>query len=93
MRPLLFITFIQGFQISKFFGHPTLGNGGKIRLNGTKIVNGRTDKQTHRHTDGHFNLYKALAQRADALKMQKKHLKRLNLTLKPYSLFPTPPPL
>ena len=29
LRPLFSITFPQGFQISKFFGHPTSGSGGK----------------------------------------------------------------
>ena len=29
MRPLLSITFSQGFRISKNIGHPTLGSGGK----------------------------------------------------------------
>ena len=29
LRPLLSITFPQGFQISKIIGHPTLGSGGK----------------------------------------------------------------
>ena len=38
--------------------------GAKRRLNGTSKVNTQTDK----HTDGHFDLQKASAQRADALK-------------------------
>ena len=32
LRPLISITFPQGFRISKFFGHPTSGSGGKIGL-------------------------------------------------------------
>ena len=32
LRPLLSITFPQGFRISKYFGHPTSGSGGKIGL-------------------------------------------------------------
>ena len=42
-------TFSQGFWISKFFGHQTLGSGGKI---GLKICHMKRDiRQTDRHTD------------------------------------------
>ena len=45
----------------------------KIRLNGTSKVNtrtiGQTDRRTDRQTDGHFDLWKATAQRPDALKI------------------------
>ena len=47
MRPILSITFPKGFWISKIFGHPTLGSGGKKTLNGTSKVNKHTDRQTH----------------------------------------------
>ena len=49
VRPLLCVTFPQGFQISKNFGHPTLGSGVKRRLNGTKR------EQTNTWTDGRTN--------------------------------------
>ena len=39
LRPLISITFPQGFQISKHFGHRTLGSRGKKTLNGTSKVN------------------------------------------------------
>ena len=42
--------------------------GAKRRLNGTSKVNRQTNTQTHKHTDGQIDLYKASAQRADALK-------------------------
>ena len=42
--------------------------GAKRPLNGTSKVNRQTNTHTDRQTDGHFNLKKALAQRADALK-------------------------
>ena len=71
IRPLLSITFPQGFRISKNIGHPTSGSGGKktvkryLKSEQTKT---QTDGQTNTQTDGHFNLQKASAQRADALK-------------------------
>ena len=46
LRPLLSITFPQGFQNSINFGHLTLGRGKKRRLNGTA-----KSKQTPPHTD------------------------------------------
>ena len=55
MRPLLTITFPQGFQISKNIGHPTSGSGGKktvkryLRSEQTyKRTDGRTDGRTFR---------------------------------------------
>ena len=51
MRPLLFITFPQGFRISKNIGHLTSGSGDKKRLNGTSKVNTRTQEQTDRRTN------------------------------------------
>ena len=46
LRPLLSITFPQGFQISKNIGHPTLGSGGK-----KTFKQYLKSEQTHRHTD------------------------------------------
>ena len=46
MRPFLFITFSQGFWISKNFGHPTLGSGGK-----KSVKRYLKSEQAHRHTD------------------------------------------
>ena len=57
LRPLLSITFPQGFRKSKMLGYWTLGSGGK---------------QTNRHTYGHLNLQNESAQRADSLKTLKK---------------------
>ena len=45
--------------------------GEKRRLNGISKVNTHTDKHTNKHTYGHFDLQKASAQRADALKSTK----------------------
>ena len=59
MRPLLFITFPKGFQISKNFGHSTSGSGGKKtfkRYLKSEQTGKQTDKQTDGHTDGHFDL-------------------------------------
>ena len=50
LRPLLSSTFPQESQISKNFGHPTSGSGGKI---GLKIYHMKRDKQTHRQTHRH----------------------------------------
>ena len=48
VRPLLSITFPQGFRISKYFGHPTSGSGGKI---GLKIYHMKRDiRQTDTRT-------------------------------------------
>ena len=53
--------------------------GAKRPLNGTSKVNRQTNTQTARQTDGHFDLEKASAQRADALKTQSKTvLKNVN---------------
>ena len=49
MRPLLSITFPQGFQISKNIGHPTLGSGGKKTVK-RYLKSEQTDKQTDRQT-------------------------------------------
>ena len=67
VRPLLFITFPQEFKISKNIGHPTSGSGGKKTFKLYLKIE-QTDKHTDRQTDGHFDLQKASAQRADALK-------------------------
>ena len=50
MRPLLFITFPQGFRISEKFRHWTWRSGGK------KTVKGVTDQQTHTQTDTHTDI-------------------------------------
>ena len=51
LRPLLSITFPQGFRISKKFGHWTLENGGKMTFK-------RNEKmwRTNTHKYGHFDL-------------------------------------
>ena len=49
LRPLLFITFPQGFRISKIYGHPTLGKGAKKtfkRYLKSEQTNTRTDTRT-----------------------------------------------
>ena len=46
LRPLLSITFFQGFQISKKFGHWTSGSGGK--KTGKQSEQSVTDRQTHK---------------------------------------------
>ena len=56
--------FPQGFRISKNIAHLTLGRP----LKGTSKVNRWTDRHTDGQTDGHFDLQKASAQGADALK-------------------------
>ena len=53
VRPLLSITFPQGFRISKNIGHPTLGSGGKKtvkRYLKSEQKHGRTDTRTDRGT-------------------------------------------
>ena len=53
LRPLLSITFPQGFRIFKNIGHPTLGKGGKKtfkRYLKSEQTDKQTDKQTHRQT-------------------------------------------
>ena len=49
-RPLLSITFPQGFRISKRIGHPTLGSGGKKTFK-RYLKSEQTDKQTDGRTD------------------------------------------
>ena len=51
MRPLLSITFPQGFGISKNIGHPTSGSGGKKTFK-RYLISEHTDGQTDRQTDG-----------------------------------------
>ena len=53
MRPVLSITFPQGFQISKNIGHPTLGSGGKKTVK-RYLKSEQTDSQTDRHTNTHI---------------------------------------
>ena len=50
-RPLVSSIFPQGFWISKNFGHPTSGSGGK-KMFKRYLKSERTDKQTDRHTHG-----------------------------------------
>ena len=50
MRPLLFITFPQGFRISKNIGRQTSGSGGKKTVK-RYLKSEHTDKQTHKHTN------------------------------------------
>ena len=50
VRPLLSITFPQGFRISKNIGHPTSGSGGKKTVK-RYLKSEHTDKQTHKHMD------------------------------------------
>ena len=49
LRPLLFATFPQGFQVSKIFGYPTLGSGDK-KLFKQYLKSEQTHRQTDRHT-------------------------------------------
>ena len=59
LRPLLSITFPQGFRISNNIGHPTSGSGGKKtvkRYLKSEQTHRRTDGQTDTRTDGHFDL-------------------------------------
>ena len=55
--------------------------GAKRRLNGTSKVNRHTDRQTDRQTDGHFDLLKALAERADALKTLKANWSHFDIAI------------
>ena len=50
LRPLLSITFPQGFRISKIFGHPTSGSGGKKTFK-RYLKSEQTDRQTHGRTN------------------------------------------
>ena len=68
--PLLSITFPQGSRISKNIGHPSLGSGGKKTFK-RYLKSEHTHGRTVRQTDVHFDLQKASAQRADALKTSK----------------------
>ena len=47
LRPLLSITFPQAFRISKNFGHPTLGSGGKMTFK-RYLKSEQTDVGTHK---------------------------------------------
>ena len=67
LRPLLSITFPQGFRIYKNIGHPTSGSGVKKTLK-RYLKSEQTDRHTETQTDGQIDLQKASAQRADALK-------------------------
>ena len=60
MRQLLSITYPQGFQKSKKFGHCTLGSEGKKTENLVR----KCDGQTNRHAYRHFDLKKESVQRA-----------------------------
>ena len=54
LRPLLCITFPQGFRISKNIGHLTSGSGGKKtfkRYLKSEYTDGQTDGQTDKQTD------------------------------------------
>ena len=51
VRPLVSITFAQGFRISKIFGHLTSGSGGKKTFK-WYIKSGQTLKQTNKQTHG-----------------------------------------
>ena len=58
VRPLLSITFPQGFRISKNIGHPTSGSGNKKtvkRYLKSEQTDRRTDGQTDRRTDGQMD--------------------------------------
>ena len=55
MRPLLSITFPQGFRIFKDIGRPTFGSGGKKTFK-RYLKSEQTDRHTHGQTDGHFDL-------------------------------------
>ena len=50
LRPLLSITFPQGFQISKNIGHPTSESGGKKTFK-RYLKSEHTDRRTNRRTD------------------------------------------
>ena len=50
LRPLLSITFPQGFRISKNIGHPTSGSGGKKTFK-RYLKSEHTDRQTYKQTD------------------------------------------
>ena len=50
VRPLLSITFPQGFRISKNIGHLTSGRGGKKTVK-RYLKSEQTDRHTHKRTD------------------------------------------
>ena len=50
MTPIIFITFPQGFRISKNIGHPTSGRGGKKTVK-RYLKSEQTDRQTDRQTN------------------------------------------
>ena len=50
MRPLLSITFPQGFRISKNIGHPTSVSGGKKTVKRHLKIE-HTHRETNTHTD------------------------------------------
>ena len=52
MRPLLFITFPQGFRTSKNIRHWTLGSWGNKMFKQYLKMNRRTHGRTHRRTHG-----------------------------------------
>ena len=54
--------------MSKNFGHPTSGNGGKIGLKIFYMKRGQTDTQTDTQTDRLFDYYIESAQWADLMK-------------------------
>ena len=54
MRPVLSITFPQGFRISKNIAHSTSGNGGKKTVK-RYLKSEHTDKQTDGQTDRRTN--------------------------------------
>ena len=53
MKLLISITFPQGFRISKIFGHPASGMGGKKKLK-RYLKSEHTDKHEHTQTDKHI---------------------------------------
>ena len=53
LRPLLSITFPQGFRISKNIGHPTSGSGGKKTVK--RYLKSEKNRQTDRQTDKHMD--------------------------------------
>ena len=62
LRPLLSTTFPRGFRISKNFGHPTSGSGGKKTCK-RYLQSEQTDVQTHRQTDRRtFQLIESIGQ-------------------------------
>ena len=65
VRPLLSITFPQGFQISKNFGYPTSGSGGKKTFK-WYLKSEQTDRQTNIWTNRLIEI--SSAQRAVALR-------------------------